>query len=43
MIHEAESKERILPYPDKKRRRMENYFRISAETLQIFDYTFRAN
>jgi hypothetical protein len=33
MVYKVKPERRILPYPDKERRRMEDYFRISAGTL----------
>jgi hypothetical protein len=43
MIYKTRPKRRVLPYPNKEKRRMENYFRILAGILRVFNHAIRTD
>ena len=43
MIYKTGSERRILPYPNKEKRRIENCLRISTGILRVFDYVIRTD
>jgi hypothetical protein len=43
MIYKTRPERRILSYPNKRKKRMEDYFRISARILRVFNYVIRTN
>jgi hypothetical protein len=43
MVYKIRPERRILSYPNKGKRRIEDCFRISTEILRVFSYTIRTD